>query len=404
MEWKGKNRLPSSYLRINLDALADNLALLRRKVPLGTKVIAIVKANAYGHGSLAVANYLKSAGVERLAVATIREGAELRVEGQIAGPIHMLGSMDAAAAADVVKYDIIPTLCTTEALDALVAAVENDPQQQQRSEPFKVHVKVDTGLSRVGVQPDELDAFLHKCRQKKLHVEGLFTHFADSWNSSDFTLKQWNLFNDIMQKVAKDNCGGQKMYFHAGNTGAILKGIATHLDFVRPGISMYGLPLCDIETFQPLEFKPLAAWVVRPTLVKTLAAGRVVGYGMHHEVQSAETVATFPLGYADGYRRLLSRGKGVFRCLDDNKNYPVIGNVSMDQTTISAPAHTTLDTEFLAISDDYDPDTSVKGIANKIGSHSYEVAVLLGSRVPRFYVLQDKLHRFDAKTLQFVPV
>ncbi len=351
-----------TWLEVDLGRLAENYRLLATRLSPRTRVIGVVKANAYGHGALPVARRLLALGAARLAVATAAEGAELRAAG-IKAPVHLLGSLHPDEAEDALKADLIPTLATLEAARALA-----------RLRPGAlVHVKVDTGMGRVGVRPEALPAFLAEVEGMGLFVEGLFTHFAVADEDEAFTRDQLSRFLAAVQGLKK------RYLLHAANSAAILAGIGTDLDFVRPGIALYGLPP-DQALESPL--KPILSWKARPSLVKTLPPGHGVGYGLTWKAKGGEAVATLPFGYADGFPRALSN-RGFLRL--KGRYVPVIGRVSMDQTTVLVPEDTGLEDVFEVVTPDLDERTSLTGRARALGTINYELATRLAPRLPRSY-------------------
>ncbi len=352
----------ATWLEVDLGRLAENYRLLADRLGPKTQVIAVVKANAYGHGAEPVAKALLALGAARLAVATAGEGAALRQAG-IEAPIHLLGSLHPDEAEDALRAGLIPTIASLEAARALSALRPGAP----------VHVKVDTGMGRVGVAPEALAGFLAEVEGLGLEVEGLFTHFAVADEDEAYTRAQLARFLAALRPLKK------RYLLHAANSAAILAGIATDLDFVRPGVALYGLPP-DQALKSPL--KPILAWKARPTLLKRLAPGDAVGYGRTWKARGGEVVATFPFGYADGFPRSLSN-RGYLR--HEGGYAPVVGRVSMDQTTALVPEGTALDDVFSVVTPDLDEKTSLTGRAPTLGTINYELATLLSTRLPRSY-------------------
>ncbi len=350
-----------TWLEIDLAALARNQRRLAGRAP-GARVIAVVKANAYGHGAAAVARTLLASGAERLAVATSGEGAGLRREG-IDAPLLLLGSLHPDDAEATARWGLTPTLVTLEAARAYAAARPGGA----------THVKVDSGMGRVGVAPGELAGFVAAVEALGLEVEAVYTHFAVADEDEVETRRQLAVFLEAARALPR------RYPLHAANSAAILAGLGTDLDFVRPGIALYGLPP-DMRTAHGLE--PVLAWKARPTQVKRLPAGHGVGYGLTYRPQGEEWVATLPFGYADGFFRALSnRGFVKLRGAD----VPVVGRVSMDQTTVRVPEGTSLDDVFEVVTPDLDERTSLTGRARALGTIHYELATALSPRLPRLY-------------------
>ena len=352
----------ATWLEVDLARLGENYRILKNRLSKKTRVIAVVKANAYGHGAVPVAKKLLELGAARLAVATAGEGAELRNAG-IGAPIHLLGSLHPLEAEDALKADLIPTLATLEAARALAALRPG----------AKVHVKVDSGMGRVGVRPEELPGFLAEVEAMGLFVEGILTHFAVADEDLAFTRLQLERFLEAVRGLKK------RYLLHAANSAAVLAGVASDLDFVRPGIALYGLPP---DQSLKSELKPILSWKARATLLKTLPPGHGVGYGLTWKAEGGEILATLPFGYADGFPRALSN-RGFLR--RGREYLPVVGRVSMDQTTVLLKAPPPPDAVFEVVTPDLDPKTSLTGRALALGTINYELATLLSSRLPRVY-------------------
>jgi len=350
----------ATWLEVDLSRLEENFRFLKNRLSPATRVIGVVKANAYGHGAIPIAKKLLELGAARLAVATAGEGAELREAG-IKAPIHLLGSLHPTEAEDALKADLIPTLATLEAARALAALRPG------------AHVKVDTGMGRVGVRPEELSSFLTEVEGMGLTVEGIFTHFAVADEDLAFTRAQLERFLGAVRGLKK------RYLLHAANSAAVLAGVATDLDFVRPGVALYGLPP-DQSLISPL--KPILSWKARATLLKTLPPGHGVGYGLTWKAKGGEWIATLPFGYADGFPRALSN-RGFVRLGQDY--LPVVGRVSMDQTTVLLKGPPPPDAVFEVVTADLDPKTSLTGRALALGTINYELATLLSPRLPRKY-------------------
>ena len=351
-----------TWLEIDLAALGRNYAHLAGRAP-GAEVIAVVKANAYGHGAARVARYLREhRGARRFAVATTGEGAELRKAG-IAEPVLLLGALHPDDAGDAARHDLTPTLVTLEAARAFAAARPGGRAQ----------VKVDSGMGRVGVPPAELAGFVAAVEGLGLEVEAIYTHFAVADEDEAETRRQLAVFLEAARALPR------RYPLHAANSAAILAGLGTELDFVRPGVALYGLPP-DMREAPGLE--PVLAWKARPTLVKRLPAGHGVGYGLTYRAGGEEWIATLPFGYADGFSRALSnlgwvRWRGGYA--------PVVGRVSMDQTTVRLPEPVGLDEVFEVATPDLDERTSLTGRARALGTIHYELAAALSPRLPRRY-------------------
>ncbi|WP_456446394.1 alanine racemase [Oceanithermus sp.] len=351
-----------TWLEIDLGALGRNCMQLAGRAP-EAEVVAVVKANAYGHGAVQVARYLREqCGIRRFAVATSGEGAELRAAGT-AEPVLLLGALHPGDAEDAARYGLTPTLVTLEAARAFAAARPGG----------RVQVKVDSGMGRVGVAPAELAGFVAAVEGLGLEVEAIYTHFAVADEDEAETRRQLAIFLEAARALPR------RYPLHAANSAAILSGLGTDLDFVRPGVALYGLPP-DMRGAPGLE--PVLAWKARPTQVKRLPAGHGVGYGLTYRSAGDEWIATLPFGYADGFSRALSN-RGWVRWRGGYA--PVVGRVSMDQTTVLLPEAVGLDEVFEVVTPDLDERTGLTGRARALGTIHYELATALSSRLPRRY-------------------
>ncbi|KAL5018241.1 hypothetical protein ScPMuIL_003963 [Solemya velum] len=298
----------STFLRIDLDAISENLRVLKGHCGKHTEVIAVVKANAYGHGAVGVTHHLRLHGLRHFAVATVAEGIELRRAG-VDEFIQILGTACQEEIRCLQQHDLTPTVATPEFIKAW-----NETWSQSKnnmlsdSRPPPITIKVDTGMCRNGCLPEDLEGLMRLCRDDNLPVHSIMTHFAQSWDHPDFTQKQLYQFLDVTRVYRE-----QGMKVHVANSAAILNGYGTDLDYVRPGIVMYGEPpfhfLADnsneaAKLLTDLGLRPALTWIAKPTIVKCQRPGSVIGYGRT-------------------YRRTLSRGgsylNGCNQCAPDGK-------------------------------------------------------------------------------------
>ncbi|XP_067672682.1 alanine racemase-like [Haliotis asinina] len=388
----------STFLRIKLDVLYNNISILKQRCSQQTDVIAVVKANAYGHGSVEISRYLESRGVGHFAVATPEEGAQLRQAG-IQGHILVLGNAVEDDIATLMKYELTPTVAELKFLQAWHKAitkdsvsnnsVANDINSSNNSgervrDRHQVVLKIDTGMSRNGCQPHDVPFLTEFCQTHGLTIHSVMTHFSQAWDNPYFTKQQLNTFMTLVEPF---RASGVKV--HVANSAAIIRGFGTQLDFIRPGICMYGLPpdpsQDTAELVESLGLRPVLSWQARPTLIKQLPQGRVVGYDNTYTTRSTETIATFSLGYADGYNRLLS-DRGVVSVDEDGLQLPVVGRVSMDAITVLLDKPRSSSTTFNIITDDFASPNSVTKMAATLGTIPYEVTTSLASRLPRVFV------------------
>jgi len=311
------------WTEIDLDAIVGNFKAIRELVGEKVKIMGVVKANAYGHDALEVAPLLLQNGASFLAVARLGEGIELR-KANIKAPILILGLALKEEIPSLLLYDLTPTVCDMEIVEFLsqLAIKEN--------KIAKVHIKVDTGLGRIGVLSENALDFIQRVQDMKgIQIEGIFTHFAvaDEKDKS-YTEEQFAKFTAVLNALEKE--GIEIPLKHTANSATILALPHMYLDMIRPGLSIYGLyPSSEVK--RVIKLKPALKLKTRIIYLKKLPAGKSIGYGRTHAATSETLVATLPVGYADGYPRLLSNNSEV---LIRGSKAPVIGRIAMDQTMI----------------------------------------------------------------------
>jgi alanine racemase len=362
---------------IDLDAIAFNLRQIRKLVGPKVKICPAVKADGYGHGAVEVSNAVLDAGAEMLGVATIEEAIELREAG-IRAPILLLQCVFAHQIPEIVEHGLSTMICDRSFARELSRAASAAGKQ------VRVHIKVDTGMGRVGVQQEETVDFARElARMPVLEIEGIFTHFssADEQDLS-FTYQQIREFDDVTRAV--EAAGVRIPLRHAANSAAILNVPESYFDMVRPGIMLYGLYdsefVCrDVELQQSMTLK------TKIIFVKELPPGRTVSYGRTFQAERPTVAATLPIGYADGYNRLLSnRAPAVVR----GKRVPVIGRVCMDQTMLDVTdvPDVLVGDEVVLYGSQGGEHISIEEIARLLGTISNEVICAVGKRVARVYV------------------
>jgi alanine racemase len=354
---------------IDLNAIRHNVRLLK---PPASELMAVVKANAYGHGDVPIARAALEAGATWLGVAAIEEGIRLRNAG-VEAPILVLTEFPRGAERDGLDAGLTPTVYTEEGLRALVAASRG---------PIGVHVKLDTGMHRVGLPPERAEDFVRGLTAEGLEVEGLWTHFAKAEDVGDsLTARQLEDFMAVVARLA--NLGVRPRYLHAANSAATIAIPDSHLDLVRVGIAMYGLsPRRDLPDLPSL--RPALALRSAVAMVKRVAPGEGISYGHSYRLNRESTIATVPVGYADGYsRRLSGRAEVVIR----GRRHPVAGAITMDQIMVDCGDHPVgPGDEVILVGRQGDAHVSVEDLAGWIGTISYEVVCGLSARVPREYV------------------
>jgi alanine racemase len=353
---------------IDLEAIRHNIRLLK---PSSSELMAVVKANAYGHGDGPVARAALEAGATWLGVAAIEEGSGLRDAG-IDARILMLSEFPRGAEREGLEAGLTPTLYTEEGLKALAAA---------SGSPCPVHIKVDTGMHRVGLPPERLPDFGRAVMDGGLVVEGVWTHFAKAEEVADpLSAQQIDAFRRAVARL--DEMGIRPRYLHAANSAATMALPESHFGLVRIGIAMYGIPPGPDLTDPGL--RPAMSWRSAVTMVKRVPTGHGISYGHHYRVRSDSTIGTVPVGYADGYSRLLSnRAEVIIR----GRRHPVAGAVTMDNIMVDCGDHPVEpgDTVVL-IGNEGDVRVSAEDMAAWMGTIPYEVLCGVSERVPREYV------------------
>ena len=302
---------------IDLSVLRENVRLIRASVPPETMVMAVVKADAYGHGIVQVARNALKAGADWLAVARTDEGAVLRRAG-VTAPILVLGASSEMEIADGVRHDLTLTVCSAKWIRLVQSAA------QSAGKPGMIHLKIDTGMGRIGARTQEeirgILATLGECPDVRL--TGAFTHFADAdGETDDYTLMQLQRFRELLALLP----GG--IIRHCANSAAIHRYPEAAMDMVRAGISMYGCP--PVKTDMPL--RPAMNWCTAVTYVKTVQPGEKISYGCTFPAEKPMTLATVACGYGDGYHRAAT---GHAQVIIHGQRVPVVGRICMDQMMV----------------------------------------------------------------------
>lgn len=362
----------STWAEVDLGIIAENVRQFQ--VHTGRAVIAVVKANAYGHGAVPVAKAAIKGGATWCAVARLEEALELRDAG-LDSPILLLGYLPPAQMEQAIVQHISVTVWDVDQLQMLSAAAE------RVGENARLHLKVDTGMSRLGVQtPDALALAQRLSQTPGLLFDGLFTHFARADEPDvETTAAQERLFNEVI--AAFETAGLRPPLVHAANSAASLTRPNALLDAIRLGVAMYGLhPSSDVLC--PDGVRPALAWKTVLSQVKTLPAGRGVSYGHIYVTNHEERIGTVPVGYADGFRRVTNN-----QVLVGGQRVPVVGRVCMDQIMLQldeVPNAKTGD-EVVLIGPQGDQRISAEEVASRWGTINYEVVCGIGARVPRIY-------------------
>ncbi len=371
------NNQSRAWAEIDLDAIAHNVQEIRRITNPHAEVMGVVKADAYGHGVREVANTLLENGVTRLAVSMADEAIELRQDG-ITAPLLVLGYTDPSRADDIIDYDITQTVFTHELARAL------SERAVQRNTKIKVHVKIDTGMGRVGFLPgySAVKDVMEISKLPGLVIEGMFTHFAvadEDGEQDAYTLNQFELFNHIATELSR--VGIHIPVKHVANSAAIIRFPQMHLDMVRAGIILYGLHPSKVTDNGKIDLRPAMRFKARVTNVKTLEPGASVSYGRTYKTDSSSQIATVSIGYADGYLRAFSNRADM---VIHHERCPVRGRVCMDQCMVDV-SHMESNVSIGDIVELFGENISVNELAEIANTINYELICLIGRRVPRIY-------------------
>ena len=377
--------LKRTWAEIDLSALRHNYQLVRSKVDPSVKIMCIVKADAYGHGVQNIAREHQRIGADWFGVSNLHEALQLRNYG-ITRPILILGYTPPDRAAELALFGISQAVFTED------YARELSSQAQQNGCTVKCHLKLDTGMSRLGLpcHSEEQDAASvdtaeRICCLPNLDCDGIFTHFAvadDGDAGKEFTVSQYNNFMSVINGLAKR--GITFRFRHCCNSAGTLEYPEFHLDMVRPGIILYGLnpsPIFDGK----YDLKPVMQLRSVISMVKKIEKGATVSYGRTFTAEKELTVATVPIGYADGYPRPLSGRQDM---LINGKRAPIIGRVCMDQLMLDVSDIPNVESGMTVtvFGEDNGERIPVEELSNKTDTINYETVCLLGKRVPRVYI------------------
>lgn len=373
--------LKRTWAEIHLDRLQGNFQAIQASLAPGSQAMAVVKADGYGHGAAAAAKALRQAGAAWFGVSNLEEAVQLRRAG-IDGDILILSFTPPEEAGRLAEFAVTQTVLSRPYAEELDAAA------QAAGVRVRVHLKVDTGMSRVGFlyhrEGDEavLDDMAAACRLPHLTAEGIFTHFASAdEEDGGFTRRQFALFMDAVRRLEKR--GVSFALRHCCNSAATLRYPEMHLDMVRPGIILYGLsPAPWMEGMLPLD--PVMELKTTVSMIKDLPADTPVSYGRIYTTGEARRVATVPIGYADGYPRVLSNRADMLLA---GRRVRVVGRVCMDQCMLDV---TGLDVRESMVATVFGRDGEaflpVEELADHMGTINYEVVCQISKRVPRLFV------------------
>lgn len=371
------------YADIDLDALDNNVREIRRHISEKTMLCCVVKANAYGHGAVELAQFLEQGRTEWFAVSSVDEALELRWAG-VNKPILVLGTTFAQQYEAAIRNHIALTIYTIESAENLSAAALRCGMCAD------VHIKLDTGMSRIGFDFSEssADTIFKISQMPNLYIQGLFTHFACAdMEERQTTLQQLDMYLKMVEMLRER--GVEIPIKHCANSAGIMEYPQAHMDMVRAGIILYGLYPSEDISHASVALKPVMSLKSHVAYIKTVPAGTAVSYGGTFVTDKETVLATVPVGYADGYfRSLSSKGKVLIR----GEYAPICGRVCMDQFMVDVTGIVGVcegDTVVL-VGSDGERSLSAEEVANPAGSFNYELVCEVGRRVPRVYSAQGK--------------
>ncbi|HHY40951.1 MAG TPA: alanine racemase [Syntrophaceticus sp.] len=369
------------WAEIDLDALKNNVQEMRRITDQNAQLMAVVKANGYGHGIEQVARTALQSGATWLGVALLQEAVLLREKG-ITAPILVLGYTPVGDADEVINHNISQTIFTVEDAQTFAAAA------LRLGKKAKVHIKIDTGMGRLGFCPqgDTLDKIRSLSQLPGLDIEGIFTHFATADDADKaFAEEQFMKFQQLLKQLAAHHI--YIRWRHCANSAAVIDLPYAHLDLVRPGIALYGYYPSPYVNRQ-VKLLPVMSLKARVAFVKEVTEGCSISYGRKYIAKKKTIIATIPLGYGDGYSRLLSnQGEVLIR----GKRAPVVGRVCMDQLMVDVGHIPDVQQgdEVVLLGRQEGEEITADELAGKLGTISYEVLCRISERVPRVYLCKN---------------
>lgn len=370
-----KKIMRPTWAEIDLSAIEYNFRQIKRMVGSKIDILAVIKADAYGHGAIRIAEKLKTCGVRYFGVATVDEAIELR-KSKIVTPILLLSTVTSDELPTLIKYKITPTISDMR------TAVYFNNKLKKSGKKIPVHLKIDTGMGRIGIWHKQAMSFIKRLSKlDNLILEGIYTHFPSAEDDVKFTNAQIASFKKLIEYLEKNNIFIPLK--HMANSIAVMRHRRSYLNLVRPGLMVYGL-YSDLKQKKFLRLKPAMSFKTRITYLKEVGAGRSISYGRTFITKAKARIATLPVGYADGYNRLLSNKAGV---LVKGRRCPVVGRVCMDHTMIDVTKiNAELGDEVVLMGRQKKSQISAEEIAQLCSTISYEVVCWVSKRVPRIYI------------------
>ncbi|MBS4534816.1 alanine racemase [Clostridium sp. D2Q-14] len=373
------------WVEINLDNLANNIREVRRVTRKETMVTAVVKANGYGHDAVETSKVFLENGADRLAVATLSEAIELRKGGILNTPILILGYTPNSQVEDIIDYNIMATIYTLDQGKAI------SDEALRKNKISKIHIKLDTGMGRLGLKNNEksIETIIEISKLPNVEIEGIFTHFARAdEKNKEFTKIQFSRFEEIIQKLEKR--GINIPIKHVSNSAAIIDLPEYNLDMVRAGIMLYGLyPSKDVNK-DNVKLKPAMSLRAKLSYIKNVPENTGLSYGHIYSTDKESKIGTLPIGYADGFTRLLSgNAEGTIK----NRRVKIVGRICMDQCMIdlSEIDNVNIGDIVTLFSDGENNTLHIDEVADRLGTINYEIVCMMGKRVPRVFKKGDTI-------------
>ncbi len=362
-----------TWVEIDLAALGHNFRQVKKLISGNTKIMVCIKKDAYGHGLIPVANKLLSEGADYLGVASIDEGIILRKKN-ISKPILVLDTVLASDIEPVLKYNLSQTVCSQDLASSL------NKMAKSYKKRINIHIKVDTGMGRIGVLYKDAFEFIKRIKKLKfLNIEGIFTHFPSADTDPEFTHYQIGLFNRLIERLKKDNIN--IALNHAANSMAVIGYKKSHFNLVRPGLMVYGLyPKSNIR----IKLKPVLSLKSRIIYLKRVPKGYGISYGHIYHTRKNTTIVTLPVGYGDGYLRSLSNRAEV---LIRGERFKIAGRICMDYTMVDiGNLKVKVGDEVVLIGTQGKERITAEQLALKSETIPYEIVCNIGNRLPRIYL------------------
>ncbi|KAK4321846.1 hypothetical protein Pmani_007383 [Petrolisthes manimaculis] len=374
----------SSFIHVNLDAVVHNIRILKGLAGPKTEMMGVVKGGAYGSGLMPVVNVMLEEGVKELCVATVGEGVYLR-QHNVTVPITVFGNLVECEVEDVKRHHLIPSLSWTQPF----TSHDKENLVYPDGSRLRVAINIDTGMSRYGVQPQDLPDLIHSLDQLEVTITSLYTHFQSGISEKKKNKRQLDLFLEATEPYLS-----RPLTRHAAATTGCVQGLGTDLDFIRPGGAITGLSsgydFQGAEEFKQCEFRPAMSVVAKPSFYKLLPPGKFIGYDGTYKTEQSEWIANLTTGWSDGFSRCLSNN-GAVRSIKTRELCPIVGRVSMDSITVKLSGAPDPDDGYLVISDDFHNITSAVGLARRLKAAVYEIPGKFSTRLPRIYSRGGKI-------------